>query len=202
MLEEEIKTTLDSDCWKHMRNIICNGIEIELRNYLHNMLEVDLAIILYHLRVKFYLDNLCRMCDKEFNRTANYNLGHREQFMKCMETHRLGELMMPIVLALSVKRQDGSFEGDLPVFMACHYFVAFLRHYLCCTDSDNIIQNKLFITLSCVEVISELRIASIFFIAFIVLMRWLSGNTHKLVHRDWGERSMPSALDLMYNKFI
>ena len=56
MLEEEIETTLDSDCWQHMRNIICNGIELELQNYLHNLLEVDLAIISYHLRVKCDLE--------------------------------------------------------------------------------------------------------------------------------------------------
>ena len=86
--------------------------------------------------------------------------------------------------------------------MARHYFFAFLHHYLCCTDSDNILQHNLFITLSCVEVISELHVASIFFVAFIVTMRWLAGKTHKLSHRDWGEMSTPRALDLMYNIFI
>ena len=70
-----------------MRNIICNGIDLELRSYLHNLLEVDLAIIPYHLRVKYDLENLFQMCDKEFNGTANYTLGHGEQFMKWMATH-------------------------------------------------------------------------------------------------------------------
>ena len=82
MPEEEIKPILEGDLWQHMRNIICNGIEIELRSYLHNLLEVDIAIIPYHLRVKCDLDNLCRMCDKEFNGTANYALGHGEPFMQ------------------------------------------------------------------------------------------------------------------------
>ena len=57
-------------------------------------------------------------------------------------------------------------------------------------------------TLSCVEVIAEIRVASIFFIDFIVPMRWLARKTHELAHRDWGERSTPRALDLMYNTFI
>ena len=83
-----------------------------------------------------------------------------------------------------------------------HYSVAFIHHYLCCTNSDNIIQNNLFITLSCVEVISELRVASIFFIAFIVPIRWLAGKTHELAHLDWGERSITCDLNLMYNTFI
>ena len=86
--------------------------------------------------------------------------------------------------------------------MECHSLFDFLHHYLCCTNSDNIIQHNFNITLSCVEVIAELRVTSIFFIAFIVPMCWFSGKTHKLSHQDWGERSMPRALDLMYNRFI
>ena len=78
MSEEEVKPILEGDCWQHMRNIIYNGIEFELRSYLHNLLEVYLAIIPYHLQVTCDLDNLCRMCDKEFNGTANYALGHGE----------------------------------------------------------------------------------------------------------------------------
>ena len=109
---------------------------------------------------------------------------------------------MPIVRSLGGKRQDGSFEGALLVFMVHHYFVAILHHYLCCTDSDSILQPNLFITLSCVEVISELRVASIFFVAFIFPMHCLAGKTRELSHKDWGERSMPRALDLMYNTFI
>ena len=64
MSEEEINPILEGDFWHHMRNIICNGIDIELRSYLNNLLEVDIAIIPYHLRVKCDLDNLCQMCDK------------------------------------------------------------------------------------------------------------------------------------------
>ena len=86
--------------------------------------------------------------------------------------------------------------------MARHYFFAFLHHYICCTDSDDILQNNLFITLSGVEVIADIRITLIFFIAFIVPMRWLAGKINKLAHRDWGERSIPRAPDLMYNTFI
>jgi hypothetical protein len=95
--EDEIKPILEGDCWQHMRNIICNGIKLEMRSHLTQLLEVDLAIISPHLRVKCDLDNICRMCDKEFNGTANYTLGHGQEFMQWMETHRYGELLMPIV---------------------------------------------------------------------------------------------------------
>jgi len=50
--------------------------------------------------------------------------------------------------------------------------------------------------------IAQLRIASIIFIAVVVPMRWLAGKTHELGHRNWSERSMGRAVDLMYNAFV
>jgi hypothetical protein len=52
------------------------------------------------------------------------------------------------------------------------------------------------------EVIAQLRVASIMFLAVVVPMRWLAGNTHKLAHRKWGERSMGRAIDLLHSAFI
>jgi hypothetical protein len=52
------------------------------------------------------------------------------------------------------------------------------------------------------EVIAQLRVASVMFLAVIVPMRWLAGNTHKLAHRNWGERSMGRAIDLLHVAFI
>lgn len=109
---------------------------------------------------------------------------------------------MPIVRALGGNRQDGAFEGALPIYMGRQYFVAFLHDFLCSNDTENGLQFSLYLTLRSVEVIAELRVASIFFIAIIVPMRWLAGNTHTLSHRKWGERSMPRSLDLAYQAFI
>ncbi len=52
------------------------------------------------------------------------------------------------------------------------------------------------------EVIAQLRIASIMFLSVVVPMRWLAGNTHKLGHRDWGEWSMGRAIDLLHSAFV
>jgi hypothetical protein len=49
--------------------------------------------------------------------------------------------------------------------------------------------------------IAQLRIASINFIAVVVPMHWLAGKMHELGHRNWSERSMGRAVDLMYNAF-
>ncbi len=33
-------------------------------------------------------------------------------------------------------------------------------------------------------------------------MHWIAGKTHELAHRNWSERSMGRAVDLMYNAFV
>jgi hypothetical protein len=33
-------------------------------------------------------------------------------------------------------------------------------------------------------------------------MRWLAGNTHNLAHRNWGERSVGCAIDLLHSAFV
>eukprot|EP00956_Cyclotella_meneghiniana_P030608 scaffold77601_cov18-Cyclotella_meneghiniana.AAC.1 len=40
------------------------------------------------------------------------------------------------------------------------------------------------------------------YLSVIVPLRWLAGNTHKLAHRNWGERSMGKALDLLHEAFV
>ena len=47
-----------------------------------------------------------------------------------------------------------------------------------------------------------LRIASILFLSIVIPLRWLAGNTQKLGHRDWGERSMGRAYDLLHSALV
>jgi hypothetical protein len=39
------------------------------------------------------------------------------------------------------------------------------------------------------------------FLSVVVHMRWLAGNTHKLAHCQWGQRSMGKAIDLLHSAF-
>ena len=36
----------------------------------------------------------------------------------------------------------------------------------------------------------------------IVPTRWLAANTHKLSHRNWGERSMGKVIDILYQTML
>ena len=80
-----------------------------------------------------------------------------------------------------------------------------LLYVMSTMDSDkdkNILQSALLIHLTSKEMIAQLRVGAIYFMAIIVPMRWLAGNTHLLEHRDWGEVHMTTAVDLVYNAFL
>ena len=85
--------------------------------------------------------------------------------------------------------------------MGCKFIVKYLHQTLCANEKENILQTNLFIVLECVEIIAQLRVASIFFLAVIVPWRWLAGKSHSLGHRDWGEKDMSVICDLVYQAF-
>jgi hypothetical protein len=94
------------------------------------------------------------------------------------------------------------FEGALPVYMGRKFFVQFLHKVLCSNTKENILQTNMFIILQATKMIAQLRIASIVFMAVVIPMCWLAGKNHELAHRNWLERSMGRAVDLMYNAFV
>ena len=70
-----------------------------------------------------------------------------------------------------------------------------LVYVLALPKNYSIMQCALFIILISVQMIAQLRFGSIFFLSILVLMRWLSANTHLLEHRKWGEKNMACAID-------
>jgi len=72
----------------------------------------------------------------------------------------------------------------------------------CLLSSDNLLQRLLFILLGSMEMIAQLRVASVLHLAVVIPMRWLAGNTHKLVEYGWGERSIGRAIALLHDAFV
>ena len=68
--------------------------------------------------------------------------------------------------------------------------------------NDSIMQRALFIILRIVQIIAQLWVGSIFFLSILVLMRWLSANTHLLEHWKWGEKNMAWTIDCVYKKSL
>ena len=188
-------------CYQHMRNIVANGVEKMMLSWLTALLQEDLELIPRHLRVQCGLWNLASMIDKEINPRGQYAKGHGGDFWHFMTTYHPGVTWLPVVRVNGGARQDGSFEAALPLYLGRKYIVLFLHKMLCSNKNENILQTNLFIVMECVEIIAEVRLASIFFIAVIVPWRWLAGKCHELGHRDWGEKDMSIICDLVYDAF-
>jgi len=202
MEEDSIGKILDGDCWQHMRNIIFNGIELELKKYLNTLLHDDIANLPSNLRIDMGLGSTSYAIDKDFANTCHYALGHGAPFTHYMCTYYSGELLFPIVRAQGGTRQDGPFESAVSIYMNRQYYIAFLNWYLSGSDKESILQHNLFLTLRCNEMTAQLRVAAILHIAIVIPMRWLSGKTHTLASYNWGERSMGRALDVVHAAFL
>jgi hypothetical protein len=72
----------------------------------------------------------------------------------------------------------------------------------CLLASDNSLKRSLFIVLGSMEMIAQLRVASILHLGVVFPVRWFAGNTHKLAKFGWGERSMERAITLLHDAFV
>jgi hypothetical protein len=186
-------------CFQHLRNTWFEAIEKFLSNKLSTDLKEDMDGIPSQFRVAKTIAELLFQVDKEYNLTANYAKGHGSAFQDWKERYRPGKRYLPPTRVLGGTRQDSSFEGALPVYDGRADMLMFTNE--CLYSSDNLLQRCLFIALGCMEVIAVLRVASLLFLAVVVPLRWLSGNTHLLMGYGWGERDMGRAVQLLYNAF-
>ncbi len=198
-IKDEDLIIYQGECHNHLRNIWMDHIEIFLGRKLQEYLQNDLELIPSNLRVACRLSELLIQIDKEYNFSANYPKGHGDAFHNWLKRFHPSKRFLPTIRVCGGSRQDSAFEGAFPVYDSLDEMLAFTNECLLC--GENILQRCLFLALGSMEVVAQLRVASILFLAVVVPMRWLAGNTHKLSHRQWGERSMGRAIDLLYSAF-
>ena len=186
--------------FNHLRNTWFEAIELYLSRKVTDLLRDDLESIPLHLRVSCKLGDLLRQVDKEYSFTANYFKGSGDAYSDWKERFRPGKRYLPPIRVLGGNRQDAAFEGALPVYDGRGDMLIFTNE--CLLASDNLLQRSLFIVLGSMEMIAQLRVASILHLAVVLPMRWLAGNSHKLSDYGWGERSMGKALTLLHDAFV
>ena len=99
-------------------------------------------------------------------------------------------------------RQDIACEGACSFYMNRPYWVEFLDERLRQPSASNILQECLFIEMTCVDMIASARIHAILFVSIVAPHRWLAGNSHKLAAFDWSERSMGISTDLLERAMV
>ena len=104
--------------------------------------------------------------------------GH--DFLYYREQHHPGKKYLPIIRVIGGARQDSYFEGSIQIYDGRADMLAFTNE--CLLSIENMLQRSLFIVIESMEVIGQLRVASILHLAVVWTLRWLAGNTHKLAH--------------------
>lgn len=183
---------------QHLRNVWINGVAIAVNKFMSEYLAESLEEISSFLRVSPDLAHVIRAFHKEFSLTANYPKGHGEKFRDWMIKHYPSEFLMHAERATG-SRQDLITLGAGPIYWNRKFNVEFLDDVLRVKGASNILQENLFTILSSLEMIASSRFFAILDLAICLPFRWLTGNTHKLAHRDWGARSMGRAIDLIHH---
>ena len=68
--------------------------------------------------------------------------------------------------------------------------------YICV--NNHILHKNIFIILSSIEMVATSRLFSILNVAVCMPVHWLAGNTHQLVHHNWGARSIGRVFDIFH----
>ena len=194
----------DMDCHNHLRNTICaTALEKALSRHLTVILQTSLDEIDPTLRVKTLMSSLCRAYDKEFSLAANYPKGHGKYFLGFIKQFYPGVLLYHVE-SMHGSRMDVIFSASIAMYMNRAYNVAFLEYCLSLRGEKryNILQRNLYVELTSDEMVAQCRFYGIFFIAIIMPLRWLAGNTHTLQEYQWGARHMNRALDVFHRKII
>jgi hypothetical protein len=145
------------------------------------------------------ISNLLRQVDKGYSFTANYFKGNGNKYADWKECFHPGKRYLPPIRVLGGNQQDAAFEGALPVNDGRADMLIFTNE--CLLASNNLLQPLLFIVLGSMEMIAQLRVASILHLGVVLPMRWLAGNTHKMAEYGWGECSMGRAITLLHDAF-
>ena len=94
-------------------------------------------------------------------------------------------------------RYDIVFTSSLEMVINWEINIEFMDYFLIFPKEDiHLLKKNMFVLLSLVEMVGQCRILAMFCISCMVLLRWLSGNTHNLRGYNWGAVCMGRALGI------
>ena len=88
--------------------------------------------------------------------------------------------------------------GSMTIFKHHVPDIEFLGDQLDIFGNNRIPRKDIFIILSLIEIIATSILFAILNVDFCTSVRWLSGNTHKLAHHNWGDCSIVRVFDIFH----
>lgn len=145
-------------------------------------------------RVEVEGSSVIRSAFKEFHEIGEYVHGRGPEFKVWRNKHKQNSMFIPFERALG-NRQDLKFDGCVALFWNRLICIEFLRGYIDCKTSAQILDKSLYTRLKSVEFIALLRANVLWKFAFSEPFRWLAGKSAKL--DDWSLFKMSEVLALV-----
>ena len=181
-----------ADCWQHLRNIMIEAMSQAGDTYMKELLSDSLELFSSIERIEPNASSVIRSAFKQFHHGGEYALGRGREFEAWRKKMFKTSLFIPFERAMG-SRQDLKFDGCIPLFCNRLTCLEFLRGYIDCPKSQNILDKSLYTTLKCNEFVALLRVNVLWDLTFSEPFRWLAGKTGKL--EKWSLYKMSEVLD-------
>lgn len=186
-------------CSQHLRNILLDSMASAAVVMLKDELQQSLEAFSAYERMSTDIMQLIRAVYKEFHHEGEYAKGKGKEFTFWLRQYHGASFFLPFERAAG-GRQDLSFDGAIPIFANFAICSTYLRDLVFSPGHKNILEDFLWHTLSCVEMIALTRVLTLWALLVSRPFRWLCGCSHKL--NDWSVYSMSSVLDMVESFLI
>ena len=198
--EEKVRCHL-GDCHDHMRNIIIKAMAAAATSFLEGKLADSLDTFSSFDRVSVDGMEVIRAACKELHPNGQYAKGKGREMMETRKQSHKSELWLPIFNAAGT-RMDAVFDGAVPLYVN-RMIILDLLHPLVNgpASKDNILEKSLWRELSCTEMISLMRVCTLWQTIVTEPLRWLSGKASKCLD-DWSMVNSNALLDTTYDLMV
>eukprot|EP00966_Prymnesium_polylepis_P184914 4285642-Prymnesium_polylepis.1 len=181
-------------CMQHLRNILLDAMTNEATKHLTSELEESLDTFSSYERMSTDVMQLIRAVYKELHHTGEYAKGKQREFEHWLLTHHPQAFYMPLERAKG-GRQDLAFDGAVPIYANRQLITEFLHELVFVPGHSNILEDFLWHSLSCAEMVALTRVLTLFDLLLSMPLRWLCGMGSKLT--DWSVYKAAGTLDLV-----
>ena len=182
------------DCWQHLRNILIEAMSQAGTSFLKGHLSESLQQFTSFERIEVDAKAIVRAAFKQFHHGGEYAKGRGREFEAWRKLQKRSGVWIPFERAMG-SRQDLAFDGCVPLYLNRLVCLEFLRGYIDCPKSQNVLDKSLFTLLKCNEFVAMLRANTLWQLLFSEPFRWLAGKTGKL--KGWSLWNMSGVLDLV-----
>ena len=182
------------DCWQHLRNIIIDAMAAKGDEVVKQKLSDDLAEFSSYERVDPTGGCVIIGAFKQFHHGGEYCKGRGRESEVWRKQNHKSALFLRFERAVG-NRQDLKFDGCVALFWNRTICLEFLRGYIDCPKSENILDKSLYTILRCNEFVALLRANTLWKFIFSEPFRWLAGKTATLP--NWSLYKMGMALELI-----